>query len=358
MPFFCGKNYTRKELLTKVGHISQVGGARQIKLAGGQQEGVEACEFRTGSGFNFLAMPGRGLDISIAEHNGRAIAWRAPVGEVNAAFYEEPGLGWLRSFPGGLVATCGLTYAGAPNVDEGEALGLHGRYTNTPASNVWVDGAWEGDEYRIWAQGKVRESRLFFENVVMNRRISALLGQSKLWIEDEVTNESPRTLPHMIVYHINGGFPAVDAGSELISPTKNAVPRDAEAEKDKEHFFRNDPPTEGFSERCYYHEMAADSNGDVYAALVNKNFPGGPFGFYIKYKLAQLPYFVQWKMNGIGEYVVGIEPANCRVGGRDAERKAGTLQFLEPGETRKYNIEIGVITNAEELKWIEGKVRG
>ena len=43
-----------------------------------------------------------------------------------------------------------------------------------------------------------------------------------------------------------------------------------EFEKFLEHFFRNDPPTEGFSERCYYHEMTADASGDVYAALAGR----------------------------------------------------------------------------------------
>lgn len=352
-----GKTYTRKEILDRVGDILQIGGARQIRLAGGTQEGVEAVEFRTGSGFYFLAVPGRGLDITIAEHNGRSLAWRSAAGEMSPMFYEEPGLRWLRVFPGGLVTTCGLTYAGAPCEDEGEQLGLHGRYSATPASNVWVDGEWEGDEYRMWAIGKVRESRLFGENVLLKRKISALLGQNKFWIDDVVVNEGPRRVPHMILYHINGGFPAVDTGSLLVSPTLSAKPRDAAAEVDKEHYYLNDPPTPGFAERCYYHEMAADANGFVYAGLVNKNMPGGEaFGFYVKYNKNELPKFTQWKMNGTREYVVGLEPANCWVEGRAKERERGTLQFLDPGEMREYHLEIGVLTNAKEVAEFEALV--
>ncbi len=357
MPTLFGKKFTKTELLDRVGDISQVGGARHVRLAGGPYEGVEAVEFRTGTGFYFLAVPGRGLDITVAEHNGRALAWMSAAGERHAAFAEEPGLGWLRNFPGGLVTTCGLTYAGAPCEDGGEKLGLHGRYSNTPATNVWVDGEWEGDEYRMWAVGKVRESRLFGENILLKRRVSAMLGQNKFWIDDVVTNEGPSRSPHMILYHINGGYPCVDEGSLLLSPTISATPRDKEAETDKEHYYRMDAPTAGFKERCYYHEMAADKDGFVKCALVNKNMPdGSQFGFYVKYNKNELPQFTQWKMNGTREYVVGMEPANCKVEGRNKDRERGILQFLKPGETREYHLEIGVLTCADEVRELEDEI--
>ena len=354
MPTVFGKRYTKSELLARVGDISQIGGARLINLADGPQQGVQTVEFRTGSGFNFLAVPSRGLDITIAEHNGRSIAWRSAMGEVSPAFYEEPAIGWLRSFPGGLVTTCGLTYAGAPCEDQGEKIGLHGRHSNSPASNVYVDGEWDGDDYRMWVSAKVREARLFGENILLRRKISSKLGESKLWIEDVVTNESPRTSPHMLLYHINGGYPAIDEGSLFVSPSRNAQPRDADAKVDMEHYYLNDAPTVGFKERCYYHDMATDPEGNVYTALINKNMPdGGQFGFYVKYNKNELPQFTQWKMNGTQEYVVGMEPANCRVEGRNLERERGTLQFLEPGESREYHLEIGVLTNANDVKWVE-----
>lgn len=357
MAVLFGKNYTKKELLERVGDISQIGGAKQTRLVGGLHDGVDAVEFRTGTGFSFLAVPGRGLDITSVEHNGRSLAWRSAAGETNAAYSEEPGLGWLRAFPGGLVTTCGLTYAGAMCEDDGEQLGLHGRFSSTPASNVWVDGEWDGDDYRMWAIGKIRESRLFAENILLQRKVSAVLGQSKFWIEDVVTNEGPRRVPHMLLYHINGGFPVVDAGSLFVAPTRSATPRDADAEVGKEQFYVNDPPTVGFKERCYYHDMASDKDGFTYAGLVNKNMPdGGQFGFYVKYNINELPKFTQWKMNGTREYVVGLEPANCWVEGRAKERNRG-LQFLDPGEVRSYRLEIGALTNAQEVGEFEEIVK-
>ncbi len=73
-------------------------------------------------------------------------------------------------------------------MDKGKSLGLHGRASNIPARNVYVDGAWDGDDYWIWATGKVRESTVFGENITLTRKISAKLGVSKIFIEDTVEN--------------------------------------------------------------------------------------------------------------------------------------------------------------------------
>jgi hypothetical protein len=50
-----------------------------------------------------------------------------------------------------------------------------------------------------------------------------------------------------------------------------------------------------------------------------------------------------------GEYVLGFEPANCLVEGRAKERERGTLQFLEPGETREFLVHIGVLDGNTQI---------
>jgi len=44
-----------------------------------------------------------------------------------------------------------------------------------------------------------------------------------------------------------------------------------------------------------------------------------------------------------GTYVCGLEPSNCRVTGRADERAAGTLRYLEPGETVVYDLLLTVL---------------
>lgn len=357
MPKLYGKDYTKKELLDRLGDMAQVAGVRRMTLAEGRESGVDAVEFRVGEGFSFYVLPGRGMDITAAEHNGRSLAWRSAAGESSANFFEPEGLGWLRNFPGGLVATCGMTYAGAACEDLGDELGLHGRMGNTPASNVWVDAEWVGDDYVMWAQGKVREARLFGENILLTRKISAVMGSNRFSIHDIVENTGARTVPHMMLYHINGGFPAVDEGSLLVSPTKSTTPRDADAEENKENYFIMDAPSAGYKEKCYYHDLGCEPDGTVVTALVNKNMAdGGCFGFYVEYNINELPKFTEWKMMGNQEYVVGMEPANCWVEGRAKERQRGTLMFLKPGEKAEYHLEIGVITSTEEVIALEKRI--
>src|SRR5262252_7846472 len=107
-----GRQWTRRELLERVGDVSQLGGARMVMLAEGPESGVQVAEFRTGSGLAFSVLPGRGMDIGFAEFRGMPLCWRSSTGEVAAPHYEPRGEGWLRGFSGGLMTTCGLITAG------------------------------------------------------------------------------------------------------------------------------------------------------------------------------------------------------------------------------------------------------
>ena len=74
--------------------------------------------------------------------------------------------------------------------------------------------------------------------------------------------------------------------------------------------------------------------------------------------LDELDHFTEWKMNNLGTYVVGLEPANCLVEGRDVDRAAGRLQFLEPGESREVHLEIGVLASAQEIEAFRKAAQG
>ena len=348
MPRLYGKSISKADLRARIGNMSQACGIRLATMDDGAEEGVRVAEVRTGSGFNFTVGLSRGMDISTAEWCGRSLSWHSPTGVTHPAYFEPEGLGWLRSFHGGLLTTCGLTYAGAPSEDEGESLGLHGRVSNLPARRVSVDERWEHDEYAMSMRGQIVETRVFGENVLLTRSITARLGEPRLWITDVVSNEGHERTPHMMLYHINGGYPVIDAGAQLVAPSVSVRPRDAEAEKEQERWAECSAPIVGFAERVYYHQMAADAEGMVTAALINRALGDG-FGFYIRYRQAELPKFVQWKMMGAGAYVVGMEPSNCWVGGRAQERASRELQFLEPAEQREYLLEIGLLTSAAEI---------
>ena len=224
-----GKEMSKEELQQKTGDINQLGGVKYYELTDGVSRGVRAVDIKSPCGLDFTVLPGRGMDISNLSYRSVPIAWRSATGETSPVYYESRGVEWLRTFYGGLITTCGLTTMGPPSVDNGEELGLHGRIANIGAENVLADGCWEGDRYKMWVQGKVREVRVFGDKLELSRKITTWMDEPKIIIEDTVENIGSETSPLMMLYHINIGFPIVDDGSELLEAKATVTPRDDEA---------------------------------------------------------------------------------------------------------------------------------
>jgi hypothetical protein len=350
MAHLYGRHWTRQELLERVGDVSQLGGARPVRYVEGPEDGVSAVDFRTGSGFAFTVLPSRGLDIGFAEFNGSPLCWRSSTGEIHPANYDAGGQEWLRGFYGGLMVTCGLTTAGWPSVDEGVELPLHGRAAYLPARNVQVDGEWEGDDYVMWVQGRVRETIVFGENVRLTRRISARLGESRLFIHDVVENLGHSSVPHMIAYHVNPGFPVLDEGSEFVSSARETTGINPEWNELIPRHTRMEGPTKDWEAYVFHHRLGAASDGRAHTALVNRK---QSLGLYIAHDPTELPWMWQWKQMGQGTYVMGMEPSNCKGDGRANVRERGELIYLEPGQRQEYHLEIGVLHTAEQIGALE-----
>jgi len=338
------KQFKKDEILRKVGDVSQIAGIKRVEFKEGKEKGVEALLFKTGVGFEFTVLVDRGMDISEASYCGQSLCWRSSTGDVAPQFYEPERLGWLRSFFGGLLVTCGLTYLGAPDVDSDEELGLHGRISNIPAQNVSLDCKWDKDDYILSATGKLRETRVFGENITLTRTISAKCGESRIFIRDIVQNEGFQTTPLMILYHFNFGFPLMDKGTELISPSIEVIRREDKKRAPFQTYSIFPAPIKDFQEEVFYHTMKSDKKGFVTVKLINRMFNRGKgFGIYLKYRQRELPKFIQWKMCGERIYVMGLEPANCWVEGRSKEKQRGTLEYLKSGQKKEFLLEVGIL---------------
>jgi hypothetical protein len=62
-------------------------------------------------------------------------------------------------------------------------------------------------------------------------------------------------------------------------------------------------------------------------------------------------------MMGEGTYALAMEPSTNRDAGRPDARKRGELQWLEPGEQRRYDLEIGALAGADAIGGFEARVR-
>jgi hypothetical protein len=324
-----GRDWTRRELEARVGRIEQIGGLRFLRAAEAREAGVEEI------------LPSRGMDIGLAEYGGVPLSWLSPNGEVHPSFFDGRGLGWLRTAAGGLLMTCGLSQVGSPGADGGEELGLHGRAHHTPARQVCAEGHWEGDEYMTIVQGKIEETSIFGWNLRLTRHISSWLGENEIIIRDAVENAGFEPAPQMILYHFNFGFPLLDPATEISFPAGSVTPR--EPDLPLEGLESWEAPQAGYHERVYYHEnMSVAADGMAAVSLRNAHFPpaGRPLTVRLGWDALSLPVLVQWKMPGQGTHVLGIEPANCHVEGRAAERERGTLVMIAPGQTIEYHLKL------------------
>ncbi len=346
-----GADFEPADLRRLVGSEAQLAGIRLVELADGRTRGMRAAEVYTGSGFRFQVLIDRGLDIGPADEAGRPLAWIHPA-LGSPALHEPRGIGWLRTFGGGLVTTCGLTHYGPPDDEGPEGVGLHGRASHLPAENLRLRQEWREGRFVLEIEGETRESRLFGENLRLHRRIATHMGASSLTIEDRVVNEGFRPAPLAVLYHCNLGFPVVSADSELLVTHGRVWPRDEEARDGFDAHRRLEPPQDGYAEQVFFHEPRPDADGLAAAAVVNRRLA---FGAFVRWRAAELPVLAQWKMMGPGEYVCGLEPStHVMAPTRRALREQGLPRELGPGDAADLRLEMGALPDAAAIAAFEG----
>jgi hypothetical protein len=289
------------------------------------------------------------MDIVEASYLGKSLSWHSPIGVTHPAFYDPRDIQWIKTFPGGLVCTCGLTAAGFPCEDAGETTGLHGPVSNLPADRVSFHEKWTGDECNFVVQGEVREARVHGPNLLLQRTITSSLAGKSIVLSDTVENQGYVDSPLMLLYHLNFGFPLLTEKSKIFASSEAVEPRTEFAAPTMDEWATFDAPIRGIGERVYYHKMRAASDGRVSVVLVSDEGKRD-FGVLVRYSKTNLPEFVQWKMTGVNHFALGLEPSNCRVAGRLSERDAGRLTTIAPGEKRDFCVELTVLDGGREVE--------
>jgi hypothetical protein len=345
-----GRDFDPTDLRRLVGSEAQIAGIRLVELADGRTRGMRAAEVWTGSGFRFQILIDRGLDVGPAEDAGRPLAWLHPA-LASPAFQERRGIGWLRTFGGGLVTTCGLTHFGAPDDEGPEGFGLHGRASHLPAENLAIRQEWRDGRFVLEIEGETWQGRLFGENLRLRRRIATHMGATSLTIDDHVVNEGFRPTPLAVLYHCNLGFPVVSPDSELLVNDRKVWPRDLEAEGGLADHRTLEAPQDGYAEQVFFHEPRPDASGLSAAAVVNRRLE---FGAFARWRAAELPVVAQWKMMGPGEYVCGLEPSTHVMAPTRRElREQGLPRELAPGGSVDLHLEIGALPDAAAVAAFE-----
>ena len=332
-----------QDLIRHVGRIEQVADVRLLEFADGSGRGARVLDFRTSMGLRFDVLVDRGFDIGRCDFRGVSIAWQSAVGTSAPWFAESDGLGWLRTFGGGLMTTCGFEHTLFPASGEGSRFaypardsvtyGLHGRISNRPARlSGYGIASVEGREI-LWAEGVVEQAAVYGEALRLTRRIEVHADGSQISVIDRVSNFGYASTPTMVLYHLNLGFPLVADGAQVLMDVAEA--RDGTGAAPPEDYLTIPPPSHLSPEEGYEHQLVGHEDGWVSSSLINERLG---VGFRECHDPSTLPYTFLWRSLRDGMYVVGLEPCSVPIEGRDAAIDAGVPLELAPGESREYKL--------------------
>lgn len=367
-----GKTLTRSQLAAHVGDPRQVFGVDLAVQDNGAERGNRVLRFRTGAGLEFDVLVDRAMDLAGLSYHGVPIGWHSPAGFKSPWLTEieaEDGFGWMRSMSG-LMNSCGLDHIHAPEVDDASHFnhppkptithGLHGRIAFTPATLTGYGTRWDGDRAFLFATGEVRQGAVFAENLVLERRIEVEVGTATITYHDTVRNLGFDTTPHAYLWHVNMGWPLVDAGTRVVAPITETP-----------WTLRDDAPGEGgarqqaaplhpSTQQVFDHRVRLDADGTGHAAMVNDNLPGPGGQSGLALELAwdgrTMPSLFQWQYFKKGNYVVALEPASTHVGNRADWRERGEFAMLDHDQTVDYRLELTPHLGAAAIAALEAKL--
>ena len=315
-----------------VGNDEQVYGVRRVILDDGNARGVALYQVRTACGLELDILPDSGLDIGHLRYKGVNISYTTKNGYSSPArFFPAPGE-FGHYFSGGMLFSCGLLSAGPENTDtkDGGFQPLHGRIHGQCAKNLagYVDGE------NIIVMGKLKETQAGGYNFSLKRKYTIPVWGSEVRIDDEVTNLTPAPIEYMMLYHMNFGWPMLSEKAFLELPAKRKVtPRTPYAEKGLSKQCEFCEPIDGEEEQVFFNEMESEP----YVRLKN---PELGLCAEVSWSLDTLPILAQWKNMASGDYVLGLEPSNCYIMGRERERREGRLPVLEAFGSVKHSVRL------------------
>lgn len=317
-----------------VGNPDQLAVARESVSGLDRGHPQRALDLQVLGGLSVRLLPDRGLDVAAAWWDGLPLAWVSRVGEVSRR-PTDASEDWIRAFGGGLVTTCGLQNVGRP----AEGFGQHGAFSSTPASEVSVTRAVVGDDLALTVTGLVEEADALDTFLECRRTVTTRTGSARLTVTDVVTNHGALDVAAPMLYHVNLGAPVWSPGARLEVPGRtDTVPRDDDARRALDVWDTAPDPSPEGRERVFEHHIEASPGVDERRVRVVNDTLG--IAVTVAWDAAAMPRLHQWVHPRSGVYVLGVEPANCSVLGRAADRAEGRLPTLAAGASRTTSLTV------------------
>lgn len=307
-------------------HAQQVYTLRRMNIAEGKAKSVSVIEVCTAGGLQVDILPDSGLDIGQVRYKGVNMAFISKNGYDSPASILPYESEFLKTFPGGMLYTCGLRSTGPAHRDGEEWHPLHGRYHSLMADHITTDV----EDDTIIIKGTMRETSLFGHVLELKRTIRIPIFGAEITVSDAVTNLAHQDEEYALLYHCNFGYPLISEMARVELPgNRKTTPRTPFAATGLGREATFDVPTPGEEERVFFHEEMEHT-----AALVNESI-----GTKMTLTWSEsLPILAHWRSMASGDYVCGLEPTNCYIMGRKQERENGTLPVLKSFETVKTEV--------------------
>ena len=344
--------------------IHQVGGIRTATYDWPDAGGAPGCRVAmvdTGSGLRFTVALDRGGDIVEAFYQSCSLAYLTPNGYRPPRQPLHRDEDWLAAWPGGLLTSCGPRYIGPGREEDGLKLALHGQHSNTPAALLELKNPDPGRGDLDMRLGLViRDTQMYGPVVEVRRQIACRLGQPAIRLRDEVANLGNSTVAHNWLYHVNLGYPLLDSGSQLtyggrvnggweMNPDMSMADL-SESDRDLDRYLTvPDPLPEhaACGSRGLILDITGDARGFAHCGVANRSLD---LALELCYPVRQLPRLANWQHYAPnGSYVSALEPFSGSLWGKDQDNHPLAAQWLEPGQSRLYEIEIRVHTGSTAI---------
>ena len=247
---------------------------------------------------------------------------------------------------------------GGPRTEDGYETGLHGHHSNTPAAvEMVINPDPHRGRHEMLITMTVRDTCMFEPAIEVRRTIVATLGVPEIRLFDEVTNRGNTRSAHHWLYHVNLGYPLLNAGAQFVfkgraryiqAPApRGKGPTEAELNRMKKAV-GNLPAHAGSGERCLIVEQPGDRRGEAHVGLVNSALG---LGIELSYPTEALPRLTNWQHFGPrGTYVSALEPFSGSLLGKANDDHPTAEQYLRPGQTRRYQLTIRVLDTPAALR--------
>ena len=296
----------------RISNFAQVAGIRRYTITEGREKGLDVIDCDNGN-IRFLLNVNKACDIIQLFHKGQNMTFVSKNG------FMQRELPFANRFEGGMLYTCGLD-----SVGEREGFEEHGSIHNTPAQILRS----ECNEDGIIIEAIIRDTEVCGKNLVIKRRITTGIGSDNITVEDTLTNEAFRDEKYCLLYHVNIGYPMLDAGAKIVADAEKCLPRTKWAEKNVDTAYKISAPVPNMEETCYYPELKSPE-----VSLINEKIGKK---FTVSYSGDTLPHFLVWKSMASGDYAVGLEPCTTKLDDLFA------YSAIKAGETIRFSVTIAV----------------